>query len=67
MFDPNEAANLVDRPELRPILDDLRGRLHAWMRETGDPLLRGPVPAPAGVELNDPDQESAADPTTVVA
>jgi N-sulfoglucosamine sulfohydrolase len=67
VFDPNEAANLVDRPELQPILDDLRGRMDAWMGETDDPLVRGPVPAPAGVELNDPDQGSAADPTTVVA
>jgi hypothetical protein len=32
------------------------------MRETGDPLLNGPVPAPPGVELNSPDQRSAAEP-----
>jgi hypothetical protein len=41
--------------------------MDVWMGETDDPLVRGPVPAPAGVELNDPDQGSAADPTTVVA
>ena len=34
------------------------------MRETGDPLLAGPVAPPEGVELNDPDQGSASDPTT---
>ncbi len=35
------------------------------MRDTGDPLLNGPVPPPAGAEINDPDQHSAGDPTTV--
>ena len=34
------------------------------MRETGDPLLAGHVDPPPGVEINTPDQRSAADPTT---
>jgi hypothetical protein len=34
------------------------------MRDTGDPLLDGPVAPPAGAEVNDPDQRSAADPVT---
>jgi len=66
VFDPNEAANLASDADFRPVLDDLRARLDGWMEETEDPLLRGPVEAPAGVELNDPDQRSAADPTYVV-
>jgi hypothetical protein len=31
------------------------------MRDTGDPLLDGPVAPPPGAELNDPDQRSADD------
>ena len=42
------------RPGLRRRAGDLRARLEAWMRATDDPLLLGPVPAPAGAELNDP-------------
>jgi hypothetical protein len=34
------------------------------MRETEDPLLAGHVDPPAGVDINLPDQRSAADPTT---
>jgi N-sulfoglucosamine sulfohydrolase len=66
VFDPNEAANLADRADCRPVLQDLRARLRRWMEETDDPLLRGPVTPPPGVELNDPDQRSPSDPTYVV-
>ena len=55
VFDPNEAENLVHDPESVEVLIELRGRLEAWMRDTGDPLLDGPVPAPPGAEVNDPD------------
>jgi N-sulfoglucosamine sulfohydrolase len=44
----------------------MRGSLDAWMRETEDPLLDGPVSAPPGAELNDPDQVSPDEPTTFV-
>ena len=64
VFDPQEAANLSGSPEHAEIEAALAGRLDAWMRETDDPLLAGPVAPPPGVELNDPDQGSAADPTT---
>ena len=46
-------------------LEELRGRLEAWMVETKDPLLDGDVPAPEGAELNDPDGLSPNDPTIV--
>ena len=46
------------------VLEDLRARLEAWMRETDDPLLAGHVDPPPGVEINLPDQRSASDPTT---
>ena len=44
---------------------ELSGRLEAWMRDTGDPLLDGPVPPPPGAEINDPDQLSASEPTHI--
>jgi len=55
IFDPNEAHNLAGDPRAQEILVDLRARLDAWMQETDDPLLRGPVPAPPGAVVNDPD------------
>ena len=54
-FDPNEARNLAADPGSAGVVDGMRGRLDRWMRETGDPLLSGPVPAPAGARINDGD------------
>jgi arylsulfatase A-like enzyme len=62
VFDPGEAANLVDDPRHAGVLDDLRGRLEAWMRETADPLLGGPVAPRPGARLNDPEQRSPSEP-----
>ena len=61
-FDPVEAHNLIGAPHCAPVADELRARLDAWMRETQDPLLDGPVPAPEGAEVNSPDQISPAEP-----
>jgi arylsulfatase A-like enzyme len=66
VFDPNEARNVADDPAVADVLEEMRGRLEAWMRETRDPLLDGPVPAPKGAELNSRDQLSPQDPTTFV-
>jgi arylsulfatase A-like enzyme len=44
--DPNEMHNLAGQPEYAEIEADLRQRLLAWMRETEDPLLDGPVASP---------------------
>ncbi len=66
VFDPNEGCNVAGAPALSGVLDEMRARLDAWMRETDDPLLHGPVPAPPGAELNDPDQLSPNDPSTFV-
>jgi N-sulfoglucosamine sulfohydrolase len=61
-LDPVEAHDLAgDRPG---VATELRERLEAWMRETGDPLLDGPVPAPPGAEVNGPDQRSPSDPVS---
>ena len=62
-FDPNEACNLAGDPAYADVLADLRARLEAWRRETGDPLLAGHVDPPPGVEINTPDQRSAGEPT----
>jgi N-sulfoglucosamine sulfohydrolase len=63
LFDPNEANNLLGDQSYAATLEDLRGRLEAWMRETDDPLLAGHVDPPPGVDINLPDQRSASDPT----
>jgi hypothetical protein len=65
IHDPNEACNLMGRPDPSGVTGELRDRLETWMRETEDPLLNGPVPPPPGAEYNDPEQESAGDPVTV--
>lgn len=44
--DPWEQENLADEPSCAAIRADLAGRLLRWRQGTGDPLLRGPVPAP---------------------
>jgi hypothetical protein len=55
IFDPNEAHNLADDPSVVPALGEMRGRLDRWMHATDDALLNGPVPAPPGARINDPD------------
>jgi len=64
-FDPNEAHNLADDPAMAPILAEMRSRLDQWMQRTKDPLLGGPVPAPPGARVNDPDGLSPREPTRV--
>jgi len=62
VIDPGETRNLTGDPKYAAVAADLAARLDQWMRDTGDPLLRGPVAPPPGAELNDPDQRSADDP-----
>jgi arylsulfatase A-like enzyme len=66
IFDPNEANNLANDPTVQPMLHEMRQRLHKWMSETSDPLLHGPVAAPAGAYLNSPDDLSPSDPGYIV-
>jgi N-sulfoglucosamine sulfohydrolase len=61
LFDPNETHNLAESPDHANVLTMLRQGLETWMEETGDALLDGPVPAPDGAEVNDPDGVSAAE------
>jgi len=52
IFDPNETNNLVKNPKYKAPLEDMRGRLDRWMRETNDPLLSGTVEAPKGAVVD---------------
>jgi arylsulfatase A-like enzyme len=63
LFDPNETNNLVDSPDCKSTRQELAEQLGIWMKQTNDPLLGGPVPAPAGSYLNDPDGSSPEDAT----
>ena len=44
--DPGERTNLAGQVAVAATETDLRRRLRAWMRETDDPLLAGPVASP---------------------
>ena len=62
VFDPNEAHDIAgSEPE---IAAELRARLQAWLEQTGDPLLGGPVAPAPGTEYNTADQRSPSEPTT---
>lgn len=43
--DPLEQRNLADSADLAGVKSDLLNRLYRWMKDTGDPLLKG-VPVP---------------------
>jgi len=61
IFDPNEACNIATDPAARDVLTQMRARLDRWMKATNDPLLAGPLPAPPGALISDPDDVSAND------
>lgn len=58
MFDPNETRNVAADQAARPALEEMRGRLDRWMHATNDPALHGPVKAPPGAVVNDPNGTS---------
>lgn len=62
IFDPAEHNNLASDRGSAKILEEMRGRLDAWMKRTSDPLLDGPVPAPAGAKVNPADGVSPREP-----
>jgi arylsulfatase A-like enzyme len=65
-FDPQETHNLANDPSVIEVLKDMRARLDRWMQTTDDPLLHGPVPAPPGARINDPDNLSPREPVLTV-
>ena len=62
LLDPVEEKDLAGDPDFSEVLDDMRGRLDAWMEETDDPIRFGPIAPPPGSEINDPDQTSPDEP-----
>lgn len=50
-LDPTESNNLADRGGHGDVIRSLHSRLEAWMAQTGDPLLHGPVREPAPVAV----------------
>jgi len=44
--DPLEQRNLAGTPSAEAVEQELGEELWSWMRETGDPLLNGPIPSP---------------------
>ena len=65
VFDPNEGHNLADDDRYRDVLKALQARLVSWMEATGDPLLKGGLKPPEGVELNPVDGLSPNEPTYI--
>jgi arylsulfatase A-like enzyme len=49
-FDATESLNLAGRPEFAPVIAELDARLQQWMKDTGDPLVNGPVVMPMGLD-----------------
>jgi N-sulfoglucosamine sulfohydrolase len=66
IFDPAEHNNLAGEAGSKRVLTDMRQRLDRWMRATNDPLLRGPVAAPHGAQVNDPNGMSPKEKTDVI-
>jgi N-sulfoglucosamine sulfohydrolase len=66
LLDPEEGHNVADDPAFEHVRAELAERLERQMRESDDPLLDGPVPAPEGARLNRQDQVSAEEPTYTV-
>jgi len=66
VLDPAEGDNLASHPSAAEALEEMRGRLGGWMRETDDPLLDGPVEPPPGAMVNEQWQLSPDDPTRLV-
>jgi N-sulfoglucosamine sulfohydrolase len=62
LFDPTEHANLIRDPGCQQAAQEMRDRLHRWMVATNDPLLKGPVAAPPGAVVNDPNGISPQEP-----
>lgn len=66
-FDPNEANNIAELPEMQTVLEEMRRKLHAWMVETDDPILKClPVKAPKGAVVNPQEQFSPNQETVIV-
>lgn len=52
VFDPQERRNLAHDPRYAALRAEMEARLQAWMENTHDPLLQGPLRVPAGSLIN---------------
>ena len=66
VFDPNETNNLASDRRCASVLEDMKARLDKWMRETGDPILKGDIAAPKGAKVNNPDGISAREKPMII-
>ncbi len=66
ILDPQEGSDLSTDPRHSEALGEMRNRLDAWMHETDDPLLAGPVAPPPGASVNEQWQVSPDDPARIV-
>ncbi len=66
VLDPQEGNDVAGDAARADVLAELRERLDAWMRETEDPLLEGPVEPPEGAIVNEQWQVSPDDPVRIV-
>lgn len=66
IFDPNERTNLARDPAQQDALQGMKKRLDDWMIATNDPLVHGPVKAPAGARIT-PENELSPDDPAVIA
>jgi len=66
VLDPQEGNNIAADPAKAEVVAELRERLEAWMRETDDPLLEGPIAPPEGAIVNEQWQVSPDDPVRIV-
>ena len=62
VFDPHEKENLVGSPQHADVLDDMRTRLAAFMKQTKDPLLDDRVPLLDAYKVNSADDVDPQDP-----
>lgn len=67
IFDPGELRNLAEDPAYADVREELERRLQAWMEDTDDPLLDGPVVPPPGAWIVDPAGLSPRDPILQVS
>ena len=61
MLDPNEVHNVAEDPAYTDVLKDMQSRLDTWMKDTDDPLLKGPILPHEGAIVNEPDDISPKD------
>jgi N-sulfoglucosamine sulfohydrolase len=66
VLDPAEGNNLAGEAVSQERLEEFRERLEAWMVETEDPLLDGPISPPPGAAVNEQWQVSPEDPVRII-